>query len=115
MVFTRAQAASRENEEEEESTEEAVDIYDFWDKRSDPDHVEKMEDTPVPIKMTEILDAQRVDDFCEEILARKDRGTSWIVETEDGVLRRAHPDNEGDLQIVMPKVLRPRLLNITHH
>lgn len=83
-----AQALSPENEEEEETPEEADILYDVRDDLSDQDRVENLEDTPVPISITELRDVQKIDEFCKEVLSRKDRGTSLFVDTEYGVLRR---------------------------
>lgn len=69
----------------------------------------------MPITVTEILDAQRIDALCKQILYGPDRGTRRFVETEQGVLRMVSPNYEENLQIVMPEVLHPRLHNITHH
>lgn len=115
LVLTQARAANRENEEEEEITEEEVEIFDVWDKLSDQDRVANLEDTPVPINITEILDALRTDGFGKEIRSKQDRSASRLVEPEDGLLRRVSADDEKNLQIVMPEVICPRLLNLTHH
>lgn len=69
----------------------------------------------MPITVTEILDVQRIDEFCKEIMSRKDHGTSRLVENEYAALRKVSPDEDENLQLVLPEVLRPRLVNLTHH
>lgn len=92
--MTRRKATSREEEEEEGTTDEEVDLYDIWDELRDQDLVQNLEDTPVPITVTEILYAQRINYFCKEILSRQDSGKRRLVKTVDGVLRRLSPDDE---------------------
>lgn len=66
------------------------------------------------INVTKIPYAQRVDGFCKENPSKQDHRTSGLVETEDGVLLRVSTDDEENLQILTLKLLRPRLLKLTH-
>lgn len=115
MAFPRDQTESRENEEEEETAKEGVDPHDNWDELRDQDRVENLVDTPVPITTTEILDLQRMDGLFKEIISNKYHDKSRFVETKDGELSRVPPGDVENLQIEMPEVLRPMLLNLTHH
>lgn len=69
----------------------------------------------MPITITKILDAQRIDVFRREILHEPERSTSRFVENEDNVLLRVSTYDQENLQIVMTEVLRPSLLNLTYH
>lgn len=114
MVLIQTKATNRKKNEEEEGPGEEIDLHDFSDEQRDQDRVENLEDTPVQIAMTEILDAKRIYGFCREIKSSQDRNTSRFVELEDGVLRRISLHDEENLQIVLPYVIRPRLFNLTH-
>lgn len=56
--MTRSQALSRKNEEQ-------VDLYDVWNRLIYQYRVEKFDDTPVQIRITEILYSQRIDGLCK--------------------------------------------------
>lgn len=72
-----------------------------------------LEDTPVPIKLTGILDVQRIDGIYKLILSMPYYITSRLVETKDRLIHRVSKNDEEDLQIFMNDVLRPRLLALT--
>lgn len=81
-MFTLPHAATREDKQQEQTPEEDfITLYDVCDDLSDQDRFENLDFTPLPITVTEILDAQRIDDFWKEIRSRKDRWTSGFVET----------------------------------
>lgn len=114
LVLNRSQAATREEEKDGETPEEEVGLHDVWDELSDQNRAENLENIPIPISGTEIVDAQRIDNFFKEILPRRDPGTSVFVETEDEVPRRLSQDDGDNFQIITPEVLRPRLQNCWH-
>ena len=66
------------------------------------------------IQLSEWLEEQRNDDFCNRILSRQSEKTdSAFSEDEDGLLRR-RALLDGAEQIVVPKTLKPRLLTMCH-
>ena len=70
---------------------------------------------PQPITVEEIVQEQKLDSFCQTTLARMNRKRrSSFYEDEHGVLRRKCP-YDGQVQIVLPETLRPRVLHLTHH
>lgn len=75
---------------------------------------EKVEslDEPLAIKIPEVLSAHCCDEFCEKGLVSQRIGEIRFVETDDGVLRTIAPGEEHLRQIVVPEVLRSRLLNL---
>lgn len=72
-------------------------------------------DKPLAFTVQEVLLAQRFDAFCTEVLVRKDRNTSRIIETDDAVLRIIAPGEEEMRKIVIPQVLRSRIIRLAHH
>ena len=71
---------------------------------------------PTPLSKQEIVQEQRLDDFCQSFhttqLSRK--GTLYF-ENEDGMLCRRHPRDQTMIQAVLPSSLRHRLLRLAHH
>lgn len=114
LVLNREQSPSSENAEEEKATEEDVVLYDIREEQRDHDWLKNIEDTPVPIRMTDILDAQRADDLCKETLYRKDPETRRIVEKRRSATK-VSPHKWENIQSVIPEVLHPRFLILTHH
>lgn len=70
----------------------------------------------MPLTKQEIIDAQRVDSYCQTILAKQSKKLDHnFEEGEDGVLRRRHPQEDDVLQIVLPEALCPRFITFAHH
>ena len=71
---------------------------------------------PRPLSKQEIVQEQRLDDFCQSFyttqLSRK--GTLYF-EDEDGMLCRRHPRDQTMIQAVLPSSLLHRLLRLAHH
>ena len=96
------------------------DFYDLYrirgeDDHSDWRHLPVVDSLPLPLTLDEIRSEQRLDDFCQTIVARQDKRDSAFFEDSDGILKR-RPHREPNLaQIVLPRSLRPRLLTLAHH
>lgn len=67
----------------------------------------------MPITIKEIIDVHTTYGSCKELIYNQDRSTSRLVESEDGGLRRVRADDEENLHIVIPEVLRQKLPNRT--
>ena len=78
------------------------------------DNTAAMDKLPSPITITEILEAQRTDDFCQTIRTKISSENSFI-EGEDDVFRRIHPLEPQLRQIVLPESLRARVYHLAHH
>ena len=64
----------------------------------------------------EILDAQRHEDFCQNVLTRQSPKTeSAFYEDEYGLLRRMHTTIIDMDQIVLPETSRPCVLDLAHY
>ena len=74
-----------------------------------------VDDLPSPLTFEEILQEQKNDSYCQTILARvSTKKKNPFFEGDDGLLRRKCP-YDGQVQIVLPESLRPRVLNLSHH
>lgn len=72
-------------------------------------------DVPMPVTLSEIIAAQKTDDFCQTVIATMGHAKSFFFEGEDGVLRLLHPSIPELEQIVVPETLPPCLLHLSHH
>ena len=108
---------------EDEDALDDCDDFDFYDlyriraedDHSDWRHLPVVDSLPLPLTLDEIRSEQRLDDFCQTILARQEKRDSAFFEDSDGILKR-RPHREPQLaQIVLPHSLRPRLLTLAHH
>lgn len=71
---------------------------------------------PARLARQEILEAQRADSFCQDIVTRLlPEGKSYFFEDTDGMLCRRHPRNPDITQIVLPESLRARVCRLAHH
>ena len=104
-----------------EETEEfdATDIERVEDTEigaSDPQVAPPQDDLPAPLTMEEIAEEQRVDDFCQTVLARQSESKdSAFFEDHHGVLKRRNPSKPDIEQVVVPRTLRGRLLRLCHN
>ena len=74
------------------------------------------DDLPAPLTIEEIAEDQRVDEFCQTVLARlSESGDSAIFENHQGVLKQIHPFDPDIVQVVVPRTLRSRLLHLCHN
>ena len=73
-------------------------------------------DVPLPISQLELLRAQATDEYCRSVLDRRNKllGTRFFVDRY-GVLRREDPQDPDNSQVIVPEVLRPRLLSLAHN
>ena len=59
---------------------------------SDPQVAPPQDDLPAPLTIEEIAEEERVDDFCQTVLARQSESKdSAFFEDHHGVLKRRHP------------------------
>ena len=73
------------------------------------------DDLPAPLPIEEIAEEQRVDDFCQTVLARQSESRdSAFFEEHQGVLKRRHPFDPDIVQVGVPRALRARLLRLCH-
>lgn len=86
----------------------------MWEAFTVEEQVAK-EDVPMKITMQEVIVAQAINSFCQEVLENQNRGSSQTVETNYGVLRRMIREDENIRQILEPKLPRLRLINRAHH
>ena len=76
----------------------------------------QQDDLPAPLTIEEIAEEQRVDDFCQTVLARQSESRdSAFFEDHHGVLRRRHPFDPDIVQVVVPRTLQARLLQLCHN
>lgn len=113
MVSKRAQAEKVNVSDDEELDD--LEIYDTFDEINMTTGRKGELNPPLEIYIHESVSAQRCHEFCREVLEKKDRGNSRLVETYDGILRRIEPDDETYLQIVVSLVLQKRILKISQH
>ena len=74
------------------------------------------DDLPAPLTIEKIAEEQRVDDFCQTVLARQSESRdSAFFEDHQGVLKRRHPFDPDIVQVVVPRTLRARLLRLCHN
>ena len=90
------------------------DISDF-DIQREGDDIRDARDLPAPPTNAEILEEQKGDAFCLQVLAEQDSRHRHFHEGPKGILRRRHPVQPDLVQIVLPKVLRPRVLRLCHY
>ncbi|CDF38002.1 unnamed protein product [Chondrus crispus] len=105
----------------------------FWEKNEDFDAVDieraeqpevgapasavapPQDDLLAPLTLEEIAEEQRVDDFCQTVLARQSESRdSAFFEDHHGMLKRRHPLDPDLVQIVVPRTLQARLLQLCH-
>ena len=73
------------------------------------------EGLPVPLTIEEIAEEQRVDYFCQTVLARQSESRdSTFFEDHQGVLKRRHSLDPNIVQVVVPRTLCARLLSLCH-
>ena len=87
----------------------------FIDHRPDhsPTTSREFEELPSALTTEEIVREQQVDSFCQTVLAKHSKYSSFF-EDGDGVLRRRLPFDEELTPIVLPAPLRPRTLQLMH-
>ena len=90
------------------------DIFDFDIQREGND-IPDARDLPAPSTNAEIVEERRGDAFCLQILTEQESRHRHFHEGPDGILRRRHPAQRDLVQIVLPKVLRPRVLRLCHY
>ena len=74
------------------------------------------DDLPAPLTIEEIAEEQRVDDFCQTVLARQSEfWDSASFEDRQRVRKRRHPSDPDIVQVVVPGTLRARLLRLCHN
>ena len=74
------------------------------------------DDLPAPLTIEEIAVEQRVDDFCQTVLARQSESRdSAFFEDHQGVLKRRQPFDPDIVQVVVPRTLQARLLRLCHN
>ena len=73
------------------------------------------DDLPAPLTLEQIAKEQCVDDFCQTVLARQSESRDFaFFEGHQGVLKRKHPYDPDIIQVVVPQLLRARLLRLCH-
>ena len=90
------------------------DIFDFDIARTEGELPEPR-DLPAAPSLSEILDEQRRDSFCQQVLASQSHKQRAFFEGTDGLLLRRHPIHDELVQIVLPETLRPRVLQLCHY
>ena len=90
------------------------DIFDL-DIPRNGDDIPDARDLPAPPTNAEILEEQRGDALCLQVLTEQDRRHRHFEEGPDGILQRKHPGQPDVVQIVLPKVLQPRVLRLYHY
>ena len=90
------------------------DIFDFDIQREGDDILDARDLSATPTN-AEILGEQRGDTFCLQVLTEQDSWHRHFYEGPDGILRRRHPAQRDLVQIVLPTVLRPRVLRLCHY
>ena len=75
-----------------------------------------VDDLPSPLTVDEILEEQKSDTFCQNVISKSSskRRSSFFEDPDDGLLKRRCP-YDGQVQIVLPETLRPRVLSLSHH
>jgi len=70
-------------------------------------------DTPEPVELDDVVEAQQTDNFCVEMSTRVERGTAkaFFRDEHHDLYRRAPHGN----QVVIPKSLRESVLTLEHH
>ena len=74
----------------------------------------EFEKLPSAITIDEIIEEQRVDNFCQTVLANMGKYSAFY-EDEDGVVRRRPRLRHEYAAIVLPPALRPRALHLMHY
>ena len=142
FVTTRNQAGSRRGSrarahDEPRGEDEAPALKgptSFWEENDEFDavYIERAEateldvpaspvappqdDLPAPLTIEKIAEEQRVDDFCQTVLARQSESRdSAFFEDHHGVLKRRHPFGPDIVKVVVPRTLRARLLQLCHN
>ena len=78
--------------------------------------VPKEPDLPAPLTRDEVVEEQKLDDFCQTALANATgKPGSLFFEADDGVLCRRDPNEDGLVQIVLPASLQARVLRLAHY
>ena len=91
-------------------------IFDLANAYEDDGKPVQYADVPMPVSRSELLEAQRTDDFCQTVMTRQHMlKDSRFFEDRYGVLRRVDPHDEDDSQVVVPKALRARILSLAHY
>ena len=96
--------------------DDALDVFDIGiaDQAYEPVDVTP-EDVPTKITIEEILEAQKINSFCQTVLARQSkRIDSAYSEGTDGLPRRRHPREPDIEQVFLPDTLRPRIFQADH-
>ena len=101
----------------DEVLDDALDVLDIGiaDQAYEPVDVTPA-DVPTKTTIEEILEVQKTDSFCQNVLARQSkRIDSAFFEGPNGLLRSRHPREPDTEQVVLPDTLRPRVLQLAHH
>ena len=93
-----------------------LDVQEFLKERQLAGAPETDEVLPAPLSKQEIVQEQKLDDFCQSVhktqLSRK--GTLFF-EDKEGMLCRRHPRDKTIIQAALPSSMRHRLLRLAHH
>ena len=128
-----SRARARDEPRGDDETPALEGPHDFWAEDEDfdavdLDHAQDFEadasgsqvaplqdDLPAPLTIEEIAEEQRVDDFCQTVLARQSESRdSAFFEDHQGVLKQRHPFDPDIVQVAVPRTLRARLLRLCH-
>ena len=91
-------------------------IFDLVNAYQDDGKPVQYAEVPMPVSRSELLEAQRTDDFCQTVMTRQHMlRDSRFFEDRYGVLRRVDPYDEAGSQIVVPQTLRARILSLAHY
>ena len=90
------------------------DIFDFDIARTEGE-LPGPRDLPAAPSLGEILEEQRRDRFCQQVLASQPHKQRAFFEGPDELLRRRRPIHDELVQIVLPETLRPRVLQLCHY
>lgn len=101
--------------EEFREEEDLIDDEDALDAFHSEQPVPPNDDTlPAPVTRTEIRLVQRMDECYQNLLSSAIAGTGKVRESPNGVLVRTHPDDESQMQVILPATLQPRILSLEH-
>ena len=109
--------AHDEDEALDDTLDEALDLFDL-NLADTPHESLEVNITDVPTKLTipEILEAQRMDAFCQTVLSRQAvKLDTLFYEDDEGVLLSQHPRQSDVKQILMPESLRQKILKLAHY
>ena len=91
-------------------------VEDAEGNGSDAQVASPQDDLRAPLTIEEIAEEQRVEDFCQTVLARQTGSKDYaFFEDYQGVLKRRHPSDPDIVQVVVPRTLRAHLLRLCHN